>query len=209
MYLILIWLTVSLREERSFLAAFDVYEDVSSNYGIGDLVLARWTRLVSAIIAVSAGLLIFSYFYTSLPSRPDIRMTITSNITMFDQEYWIAEHMAGEGPTDRWRSGISVDLNLVLRNRKNEVTSVRIDYGIVNKSSGKKVSGGVRSMALWAKESKNEDIVYSFVTSTTPGVLPNPEDYSFRLVLVGQSVWGDTWRREFFPPVPGVGNFKA
>lgn len=162
-----------------------------------------------AIMAVTAGLLILLCSGTGLGSRSDIRIDISSNITIFDQEYYIVEHMAGDGPATRWRSGIRVNMEILLRNRKPKMTGLRIDYGIVNRSSGKKLCGGDRGLSLRAKGARSEDIVFDFVTSTTPGVTPNPEDYSCRVILVGQSPSGDTWRREFSPPVPGFVAYKA
>jgi hypothetical protein len=162
-----------------------------------------------AIMAVTAGLLILLYSGAGLGSRPDIRIDISSNITVFGQEYYVAKHMAGDGPTTRWRSGIRVNMDILLRNRKAKMTGLRIDYGIINESSGKKLCGGDRGLSLQAKGTRREDIVFDFVASTTPGATPNPEDYSCRVILVGQSPSGDTWRREFSPPVPGFAVYKA
>ncbi len=164
---------------------------------------------VIAITVVAAGLLILLYSGTGPSRRPHIRVQISSNITVFGQEYYVAKHMAGDGPTTRWRSGIRVNMDIRLRNRKAKITGLRIDYGIINESSGRKLCGGNRGLALWAKETRSQNIIFDFVTSTAPGVLPDPQDYSCRLILVGQSPSGDTWRREFSPPVPGFGAYKA
>ena len=177
---------------------------------MGGPVLGRRSVLaLIAIMAVTAGLLILLYSGTCLGSRPDIRIDISSNITIFGQEYYVAKHMAGDGPTTRWRSGIRVNMDILLRNRKAKITGLRIDCGIINKSSGKKLCGGDRGLSLQAKGTRSQNIIFDFVTSTTLSVLPDPQDYSCRLILVGQSPSGDTWRREFSPPVPGFGAYKA
>ncbi len=174
---------------------------------LGDLVPGRRTAHdLAAIVALSGGLLVLAYLWTS---QPDVGVVVSSNITTFDQEYWIAKHIAGEGPVDRRRKGFTVDVDILLKNRKSEATGITVDYGIVNRSSGEKISGGEKWLRLEAKETRNVDIIFDLDTLLIPYASSDPEDYSCRIGVSGMTPSGDGWRREFFPPLPGVGKYRT